>query len=86
MTVLKGQKSLKPPESGLNDIKYIAEGVGVIIIAAYIFYENIFMSVLLIPYVAVHIKESRRIAEAKKKSILTKQSLWWPIRAAIPLV
>lgn len=50
MPVLKGQKSLKPPESGLNDIKYIAEGVGVIIIAAYIFYENIFMSVLLIPY------------------------------------
>ncbi len=73
MPVLKGQKSLKPPESGLNDIKYIAEGVGVIIIAAYIFYENIFMSVLLIPYVAVHIKESRRIAETKKKRILTKQ-------------
>lgn len=64
---------MKLPESGLNDLRYIAEGIGVIIIASYVFYENVFMAVLLSPYIVIHTREARRIAEAKRKHNLTRQ-------------
>lgn len=60
-------------ELSCSDIKYLAEGIGVIIAAAYIFYENILMALFLSPYIFIHLKESRRMEEARRKSILIRQ-------------
>ena len=37
--------------------RYILEGIIIVLIAAYIFYENVFMAVILSPYVYIHYRQ-----------------------------
>jgi hypothetical protein len=37
--------------------RYILEGIIIVLIAAYIFYENVFMAVILSPYVYIHYRK-----------------------------
>lgn len=73
MQILKGRRNLSQQELLSGNVRYIAEGIVVIVIAAYIFYENILMALLLSPYIFIHLKESQRLQEAKRRNILIKQ-------------
>lgn len=64
---------MKLPELKSGDIRYVSEGILHILIAAYIFYENLFMAVLLIPYVAMHAKECRKIAGNRRKTAMAQE-------------
>ena len=48
--------------------RYILEGIIIVLIAAYIFYENVFMAVILSPYVYIHYRQriKERIVHDKK--------------------
>ena len=70
---LKGLINLKLPELKSGDIRYVSEGILHILIAAYIFYENLYMAVLLIPYIIMHVKECRKIAENRRKTAMAQE-------------
>ncbi len=48
-------------------MRYIAEGMGIVCIAAYIFYENILMALILSPYVYLYYRQ-RKKARVKKEN------------------
>lgn len=73
MRILKGQKSLSQQGLFSGNVRYIAEAIVIIVTAAYIFYENILMALFLSPYIFIHLKESQRIQESKRRNILIKQ-------------
>ena len=54
--------------------RYILEGIIIVLIAAYIFYENVFMAVILSPYVYIHYRQriKERIVHDKKMSQTTR--------------
>lgn len=65
---LTEQRSLKLQGLVNGNERYILEGIIIVLIAAYIFYENVFMAVILSPYVYIHYRQriKERIVHDKK--------------------
>ena len=64
-TALSELKNLRLPDICDSGVRYIAEGIVIVCVAAYIFYENILMAFILSPYVYLHYKQ-RKKERAKK--------------------
>lgn len=64
-TALSELKNLRLPDICDSGVRYIAEGIVIVCVAAYIFYENILMAFILSPYVYLHYKQRKR-ERAKK--------------------
>lgn len=64
-TALSELKNLRLPDICDSGVRYIAEGIVIVCVAAYIFYENILMVFILSPYVYLHYKQRKR-ERAKK--------------------
>ena len=64
-TALSELKNLRLPDICDSCVRYIAEGIVIVCVAAYIFYENILMAFILSPYVYLHYKQ-RKKERAKK--------------------
>lgn len=64
-TALSELKNLRLPDICDSGVRYIAEGIVIVCVAAYIFYENILMVFILSPYVYLHYKQ-RKMERAKK--------------------
>lgn len=58
--LLTGLKNLRRPDIANGDAGYIAEGIIIVLVVAYIFYENLFMSVILSPYVYIHYRQRKK--------------------------
>lgn len=65
---LTERRSLKLQGLVNGNERYILEGIIIVLIAAYIFYENVFMAVILSPYVYIHYRQriKERIVHDKK--------------------
>lgn len=53
-------ENLRLPDICDSGVRYIAEGIVIVCVAAYIFYENILMAFILSPYVYLHYKQRKR--------------------------
>lgn len=56
-----------------NNVKYVVCGVIIVFATAYVFYDNIWMSVLMSPYVYFYVKERKKEAQQQEKRKLTEQ-------------
>ena len=70
---LSEPKNLKLPDICNSDVRYIAEGIVIVCAAAYIFYENIFMALILSPYVYLHYKQRKKERAKKENNDFSKK-------------
>ncbi len=59
-TALSELKNLRLPDICDSGVRYIAEGIVIVCVAAYIFYANILMAFILSPYVYLHYKQRKK--------------------------
>lgn len=57
----------------INSVKFVVFGIGIVIITAYIFYDNLWMSVLMSPYVYFYARERKAGASQEERRKLTMQ-------------
>lgn len=56
-----------------GNVKYVVCGVVIVLATAYVFYDNMWLSVLMSPYVYFYVKERKREANQTEKRKLTEQ-------------
>ena len=66
-------RSLKLQDIVNGNARYIWEGTAIVLVAAYIFYENLFMAVVLSPYVYIHYRQREKERIIRDKNSFKKK-------------
>ena len=59
--------------AGIDELRFLLTGIGLSLLIAYIFYENLLVSILFLPAVILYIRKCVRDKEQKRKLGLTMQ-------------